>query len=103
MIGPEELDDLVKASLGLRWATIGPFESRTLGGGPGGMRHLIEHVAAQMTFDLGTADPEAMGPVCDAVEAAYGTGKENWERRSQARDRRTRRVLDALESVDRED
>ncbi|TWS20118.1 hydroxylacyl-CoA dehydrogenase [Tsukamurella asaccharolytica] len=100
VIGPGELDEMVKASLGLRWATIGPFESRTLGGGPGGMRHIIEHIGPAMTFDLGTPDKDAMGPVCDAVEAVYGTGQANWERLSERRDRRTRAVLDALEAAD---
>ncbi|MFT4125594.1 MAG: 3-hydroxyacyl-CoA dehydrogenase NAD-binding domain-containing protein [Gordonia sp. (in: high G+C Gram-positive bacteria)] len=100
VITPGDLDELVKASLGLRWATIGPFESRTLGGGPGGMRHLIEHVGSQMTFEVGEPDKNAMGPVCDAVEAVYGTGQENYERLVARRDRRTRAVLKALAETD---
>jgi ketoreductase RED1 len=100
VIGPGELDELVRASLGLRWATVGPFEGRTLGGGPGGMRHIVEHVGSQMTFELGTPDKDTMGPVCDAVEAVYGTGQENYERLVARRDRRTRAVLDALARAD---
>ncbi len=68
VIEPQDLDELVKASLGLRWSTIGPFESRHLGGGPGGMRHLVAHVGSQMTFENGMPDREKMGAVIEAVE-----------------------------------
>lgn len=102
VIEPQDLDELVKASLGLRWATIGPFESRHLGGGPGGMRHLVAHVGSQMTFESGKPDPEKMDAVIEAVEKAYGTGEESYARRAERRDRRTRAVLDALRAVDDE-
>ena len=103
VIEPGDLDELVKASLGLRWATIGPFESRTLGGGPGGMRHVVEHIGAAMTFDVGLPDKAKMGPVIDAVEATYGTGQANYEKLAARRDRRTRAVVAALASVDEQD
>ncbi|MBB4688136.1 3-hydroxyacyl-CoA dehydrogenase NAD-binding domain-containing protein [Amycolatopsis jiangsuensis] len=98
VIEAADLDELVKASLGLRWATIGPFESMHLGGGPDGMRHLVSHVGSQMTFETGSPDRENLGEVLGAVEAAYGTGTEAYQQRSGERDRRTRAVLDALES-----
>ncbi|HET6859856.1 MAG TPA: 3-hydroxyacyl-CoA dehydrogenase NAD-binding domain-containing protein, partial [Streptomyces sp.] len=44
VVTAEELDTVMKASLGGRWATVGPFESYHLGGGPGGIRHMIEHL-----------------------------------------------------------
>ncbi|MFF4168651.1 3-hydroxyacyl-CoA dehydrogenase NAD-binding domain-containing protein [Streptomyces sp. NPDC001744] len=96
VIDVKDLDDLVRASLGLRYATIGPFESGVLGGGPGGMRHLVSHVGAQMTFEPGEADPARMGEVLDAVEEAYGTGEEAYERLARLRDGRTRAVLEPL-------
>ena len=68
VIDPRDLDELVKASLGLRWSTIGPFESRHLGGGPGGIRHLVAHVGSQMTFETGTPDPGQMEAVIEAVD-----------------------------------
>lgn len=95
-----DLDELVRASLGLRWATIGPFESRHLGGGPGGIRHLIEHVGSQMRFDVGTPDPTQMADVVAAVERTYGSGAENYERLSVRRDQRTRAVVEALHEVE---
>ncbi|MEV0275885.1 3-hydroxyacyl-CoA dehydrogenase NAD-binding domain-containing protein [Streptomyces sp. NPDC050610] len=96
VIDVRDLDDLVRASLGLRWATIGPFESGVLGGGPGGMRHLAEHVGSQMSFDIGAPDPARMGEVLDAVEQTYGTGEPAYERLAGVRDGRTRAVLEPL-------
>jgi ketoreductase RED1 len=98
-----DLDELVKASLGLRWATIGPFESRHLGGGPGGIRHLIEHVGSQMTFDVGKPDSTQMAEVVAAVERTYGSGVENYERLAARRDRKTRAVVEALREVEKAD
>lgn len=103
VIEPQDLDELVKASLGLRWSTIGPFESRHLGGGPGGMRHLLAHVGSQMTFESGKPDREQMDAVVEAVENAYGTGEENYARLAERRDNRTRAVLDALRTADEQD
>ncbi|MGW1591349.1 3-hydroxyacyl-CoA dehydrogenase NAD-binding domain-containing protein [Streptomyces sp. NPDC002386] len=96
VIDVADLDDLVRASLGLRWATIGPFQSGTLGGGPGGMRHLVTHVGSQMTFEVGEPDPARMGEVLDAVEEAYGTGENAYEHLVDLRDGRTRAVLGPL-------
>ncbi|WP_121811372.1 3-hydroxyacyl-CoA dehydrogenase NAD-binding domain-containing protein [Mucilaginibacter kameinonensis] len=39
----ESLDDIVSNSIGLRWAAAGPFKTFTLGGGPGGFSHFLEH------------------------------------------------------------
>jgi len=103
VIEPGDLDELVKASLGLRWATIGPFESRTLGGGPGGMRHIVAHIGSAMTFEVGLPDRSNMGPVIDAVEATYGTGQANYEKLAARRDRRTLAVLAALAASDKQD
>ncbi|MFF5390293.1 3-hydroxyacyl-CoA dehydrogenase NAD-binding domain-containing protein [Streptomyces sp. NPDC013012] len=97
VIDVSDLDDLVRASLGLRWATIGPFESGALGGGPAGMRHLVEHVGSQLTFETGSPDPAGMGEVLDAVEAAYGTGEQAYRRLAELRDRRTRAALAPLD------
>ncbi|WUS95188.1 3-hydroxyacyl-CoA dehydrogenase NAD-binding domain-containing protein [Streptomyces sp. NBC_00708] len=97
VIDVSDLDDLVRASLGLRWATIGPFESGSLGGGPAGMRHLVEHVGSQLTFEIGSPDPAGMGEVLDAVEAAYGTGEQAYRRLAELRDRRTRAALVPLD------
>ncbi|MFJ6908459.1 3-hydroxyacyl-CoA dehydrogenase NAD-binding domain-containing protein [Streptomyces griseoluteus] len=90
------LDDLVRASLGLRWATVGPFESGMLGGGPEGMRNLVTHVGSQMTFETGAPDPTRIGEVLDEVEETYGTGVTAYDRLAELRDERTRAVLEPL-------
>ncbi|MFF7385061.1 3-hydroxyacyl-CoA dehydrogenase NAD-binding domain-containing protein [Streptomyces griseoluteus] len=96
VIDVADLDDLVRASLGLRYATVGPFQSGVLGGGPAGLRHLAEHVGSQMTFENGQPDPARMGEVFDAVEGAYGTGESAYEKLVALRDGRTRGALEPL-------
>ncbi|MER8029380.1 3-hydroxyacyl-CoA dehydrogenase NAD-binding domain-containing protein [Streptomyces bauhiniae] len=96
VIDVADLDDLVRASLGLRWATVGPFESGMLGGGPEGMRHLVTHVGSQLTFEAGAPDPARIGEVLDEVEEAYGTGVAAYDRLAELRDERTRAVLEPL-------
>ncbi|MBW8706905.1 L-carnitine dehydrogenase [Streptomyces sp. MBT84] len=100
VITAADLDGLVKASLGLRWATIGPFESRHLGGGPGGIRHVIAHIGSQMTFDVGTPDPTKTDQVIAQVEETYGAGPQAYEQLAARRDRRTRAVSAALTASD---
>ncbi|MFJ5521246.1 3-hydroxyacyl-CoA dehydrogenase NAD-binding domain-containing protein [Streptomyces griseoluteus] len=96
VIDVADLDDLVRASLGLRWATIGPFQSGTLGGGPQGMRHLVAHIGSQMTFEIGAPDPARMDDVLDAVESTYGTGESAYQELADLRDNRTRAALQPL-------
>ncbi len=48
VVTPEDLDTVVTNSLGIRWATVGPFLGSHLGGGPGGYRHLAEHIGKSM-------------------------------------------------------
>ncbi|MFE0043657.1 3-hydroxyacyl-CoA dehydrogenase NAD-binding domain-containing protein [Streptomyces albireticuli] len=43
-----ELDDIVTASIGLRWAVAGPFRTFHLGGGPGGLPHFLQHLGRAM-------------------------------------------------------
>ncbi|MER6375879.1 3-hydroxyacyl-CoA dehydrogenase NAD-binding domain-containing protein [Streptomyces mirabilis] len=97
VITPQDLDLLVRASLGLRWATTGPFESGVLGGGPEGIRHLLTHVGSELTFEVGAPDPSKMDALIDEVENAYGTGEENYQRLAEIRDRRTRAILEPLD------
>ena len=103
IIEPGELDTLVRNSLGLRWATIGPFESRHLGGGPGGIRHLAANVGSQMTFENGMPDPALNEKVFESVEAAYGTGVDSYRELAERRDRRTRAILAALKEADEQE
>ena len=70
---PAELDRVVTGVLGPRWATGGPFLSFHLGGGDGGLRHLLEHLGpglARRWADLGKPDLDA-GTI-EAISTATG-------------------------------
>lgn len=103
VVSVEDLDVALSNSLGLRWAATGLFEGNALGGGPEGARHLFTGIGAEVgKIPLGTPSntPESTEALIEKVDAAYGTGQENYERLLARRDRRTRAVLDALRSVD---
>lgn len=48
VIDAADLDSVVTHSLGVRWATNGPFLSFHLGGGEGGFTHFLEHLTPGM-------------------------------------------------------
>jgi len=95
VVTPADLDAVVTNSLGLRWATVGPFLGAHLGGGPGGYRHLAEHIGKSMQgLELGSpsGNPEKL---IKAVEDAYGSS--TYSALAETRDRRQLAVLTALE------
>ncbi|MER5392367.1 3-hydroxyacyl-CoA dehydrogenase NAD-binding domain-containing protein [Saccharopolyspora sp. NPDC002686] len=57
-----ELDEVVTRSIGLRWATVGPFLAFHLGGGQGGLRHWLTTLGRGLEAswrDLGTPELDA--------------------------------------------
>ena len=102
VVTPEELDQVVTESVGVRWATAGPFESYHLGGGPAGIRHLLEHLGPGMVRrwkDLG--QPELTDAVVERISSsteARFAGQE-YADRTAARDRVQLAVLRARESA----
>jgi ketoreductase RED1 len=48
VISIEDLDQLVKASLGPRWTAAGPFKTLALGGGVEGIAHFLDHSGQMM-------------------------------------------------------
>ncbi|ALG10311.1 3-hydroxyacyl-CoA dehydrogenase NAD-binding domain-containing protein [Kibdelosporangium phytohabitans] len=95
VITPSDLDTVVTSSLGIRWATTGPFLASHLGGGPGGYRHLMNHIGASMRrIDLGEPSDDSE-PLIEAVEQAYGSAP--YAELTRSRDRRQSAVLSALE------
>ena len=96
VIDVKDLDELVRASVGLRWATVGPFQSKAVGGGPGGIRHLLAHAGAQPSFEAGQPDPGRGMEVVEQVERAYGVGMAAYRHLVELRDARTRAVLRPL-------
>jgi len=75
----DELDRVVTASLGIRWAVAGPFQSFHLGGGPGGLRNFVQTLGKSMEKvwpDLGTAsfDEETNKLLIDQADASFAKG-----------------------------
>jgi ketoreductase RED1 len=100
VVTPEDLDKVVTNSLGIRYATIGPFLSGHLGGGPGGYRHLADHIGKEMDkMQLGevTKDPKVRERLIEAVEKTYGAS--SYTQLSEERDHKQLAVLTALASV----
>jgi ketoreductase RED1 len=106
VVTPEDLDKVMTNSLGLRWATVGPFLGSHLGGGPGGYRHLVEHIGRSMQpTGAGPGTPsrneEEQERLIRAVEKAYGSS--TYSELTETRDRRQLAVLAALDSADKEE
>lgn len=100
-----ELDTVMKASLGGRYAAVGPFESFHLGGGPGGIRHMMRHLGpglAEGWRRLGRPelDDDAVATVVGQTEAAYGKGPEAYRERAALRDRKQLALNAALRRVE---
>ena len=102
VVTAEELDRVVTESVGVRWATAGPFESYHLGGGPGGLRPLLEHLGPGMArrwLDLGQPEltPELVDRVSSDTEARFADAP--YDVRTAERDRVQLAVLAAREQA----
>lgn len=105
VVDPAELDRVVTGALGPRWATGGPFLSFHLGGGAGGLRHMLAHLGPGMARrwrDLGdpTLDDGTVDALASATEAAYGTDR--YTALTAERDRAEAAVLAARETRSQE-
>ncbi|MFC5280706.1 3-hydroxyacyl-CoA dehydrogenase NAD-binding domain-containing protein [Arcanobacterium canis] len=100
VIDVEDLDRIVRHSLGLRYAAVGPFEANRLGGGPtGGMRKLVEAIAGDWDTTLAPLQPDLahMDEVYRQVEEAYGNGESSFAARSETRDAKMRGFLKVID------
>jgi ketoreductase RED1 len=102
VVSTEELDTVVTQSIGLRWATAGPFESMHLGGGPGGLRHLFEHLGPGMARrwrSLGQPEltPETIETIAGQVEQRFRDRP--YEVLTETRDRTQLAVLAARKAA----
>ena len=102
VVTPEELDQVVTESVGVRWATAGPFESYHLGGGAGGIRNLLEHLGPGMVKrwkDLGS--PELTADVVEQISTSTEQrfAGQSYEQRTADRDRVQLAVLRAREQA----
>ncbi|MFD0449238.1 3-hydroxyacyl-CoA dehydrogenase family protein [Streptomyces indonesiensis] len=100
----EELDRVVTHSIGLRWATVGPFLAFHLGGGHGGLRKWLGTLGAGIERgweELGrpSMDEGTVNSLIEQAEAAYGSRTyAEWVR---VRDAKQTAILRALADVDR--
>ncbi|MGW2599934.1 3-hydroxyacyl-CoA dehydrogenase NAD-binding domain-containing protein [Streptomyces klenkii] len=105
VVDADELDTVMKASLGGRYAAVGPFESFHLGGGPGGIRHMMRHLGpglAEGWQHLGRPelDDDAVATIVRQTEAAYGHGPKAYRARALLRDRKQLALTAALRRAD---
>ncbi|MEV1082374.1 hypothetical protein AB0I98_29725 [Streptomyces sp. NPDC050211] len=85
----DELDLIVRSSLGLRWSALGPFLGLHLGGGPVGYRGLVAPGVPDEEHPVMLRDK-----VVQLVEDTYGLNR--YGHFTTTRDDRQRAVLDAL-------
>ena len=76
-ISVADLDRAVANGPGLRWALLGPIATQHLSGGPGGLRHVLEHLGPPMVdwwADLGEPEltPELAERLVAGVEDEFG-------------------------------
>jgi ketoreductase RED1 len=102
VVSAAELDEIVTESIGPRWATAGPFESFHLGGGPGGMRHFLEHLGPGMArrwkvVEQPELDDATVELISSQVEERF-TGR-SYEQLTDARDRAQLAVIHARDQA----
>jgi ketoreductase RED1 len=102
VVSLDQLDDVVTSSLGIRWATSGPFLSFHLGGGPGGLAHFLEHLGPPMELawkHLGKAslDDATRALLVKQLAATYGTS--SFYALSEVRDDKEVAVINGLAQV----
>jgi ketoreductase RED1 len=88
VVSMTELDDIVTNSVGVRWATVGPFLAFHLGGGPGGLRHMMAHLMPYIASDV-------QERLADQVETAYPLADN--EERAAKRDREQLKIISMKE------
>lgn len=99
VVSLDQLDEVVTSSLGVRWATSGPFLSFHLGGGPGGLAHFLEHLGPPTEAGwahLGKAhlDEPTKALLLKQLNASYGSS--SFYRLSESRDVREVAVINGL-------
>jgi len=101
MVGVEDLDAVVQASMGPRWAVAGPFKSYHAGGGEGGLGSFMDKIGGtvQECWNASDEDVKAGGivvgkkwqeDICRQTEEAYGVVD------TAERDLKTKAVLEAV-------
>lgn len=103
IVGVEDIDQIVQASMGPRWAVAGPFKAYHAGGGEGGLQAFMDKIGGTVQScwtasdeDIQKGDIEVgrdwQQNVCKQAQEAYGVTD------TAERDRKTRKVLEAVQA-----
>ncbi len=104
VVSMRDLDDIVTSSLGIRWATNGPFLSFHLGGGAGGMAHFVEHLGKGgmeklwATFGEVSYDAPTSQLLVDQARQYYG--RRSIDDLAEDRDKKEVAIINALAALD---
>jgi ketoreductase RED1 len=103
VVSVDELDRVVTASLGIRWAVAGPFKSFHMGGGPGGLQHFLDTLGASMERlwpRLGTAsfDDPTKKLLMEQANASFASI--NYDVLTSARDKKEIAMVSLLKDVE---
>jgi 3-hydroxyacyl-CoA dehydrogenase len=101
VVGVEDLDSVVQASMGPRWTVAGPFKSYHAGGGEGGLKSFMDKIGGtvQECWDASDKDVKSGGivvgekwqeDICRQTDEAYGVVD------TAERDLKTKAVLKAV-------
>jgi carnitine 3-dehydrogenase len=86
----QQIDDSITYGPGLRWAFMGPVLTFHLAGGPGGMRHMLDHFGPALLEPWTRLDAPVLTPelrdrvVAGATQAAAGRTVAELEQRRDA-------------------
>ncbi|CZT14347.1 related to hydroxylacyl-CoA dehydrogenase [Ramularia collo-cygni] len=101
VVGVEDLDEIVRTSMGPRWTVAGPFKSYHAGGGEGGLTSFMAKIGDTVQGCWNASDEDMKrgnivvgGPwqddVCKQTQEAYGMVN------TSERDLKTRNILSAV-------
>lgn len=73
VVGVKELDTIMKNSLGIRWASIGPILTGVFGGGNGGIQHILEHILNPLinSMEMQPIDNETIQMLQQETDVVY--------------------------------
>ncbi|EME81156.1 uncharacterized protein MYCFIDRAFT_77074 [Pseudocercospora fijiensis CIRAD86] len=97
----EDLDEIVRASMGPRWTVAGPFKAYHAGGGQGGLRSFLDKIGGTVDSCWNASDEDLrqgkikigeawQESICRQAQDVYGVAD------TAERDQKTRRVLEAV-------
>ncbi|SPO03714.1 related to hydroxylacyl-CoA dehydrogenase [Cephalotrichum gorgonifer] len=75
VVSAQDIDVIMEASLGPRWAVQGPFKSYNMGGGTAGLQGFLENLAGTIQNVWDSSAPVSF----DASEVVPESGSEGWE------------------------